>query len=83
MLGETYDRLLAGDAIMDPGNPLHLPDDHQWHGIGNESHYMMDGYFDTGHTFNLCAAGAALCLPALDACAASLLFTLPGLHPKP
>ena len=56
MLGETYDRLLAGDAIMDPGNPLHLPDDRQWHGIGNESHYKMDSYFDTNHTFNLCAA---------------------------
>lgn len=55
MLGETYDRLLAGDAIMDPTNPLHLPDDGKWHGIGNESHYKMDSYFDTNHTFNLCA----------------------------
>lgn len=67
MLGETYDRLLAGDAIMDPGNPLHLPDDRQWHGIGNESHYKMDSYFDTNHTFNLCAAWhqGRLSLPAL------------------
>ena len=55
MLGETYDRLLAGDAIMDPTNPLHLPDDGKWHGIGNVSHYKMDSYFDTNHTFNLCA----------------------------
>ncbi len=68
MLGETYDRLLAGQAVMNPDNPLHLPDDHQWHPIGNESHYRMDDYFDTNHTFSLCARVAP---PARPPCRAS------------
>lgn len=72
MLGETYDRLLAGDAIMDPENPLHLPDDRQWHGIGNESHYKMDSYFDTNHTFNLCATAASSAAVCPDACTAHM-----------
>jgi hypothetical protein len=53
MLGETYDRVLAGDAISSSTNPLFLPDDNKFHGIGKRAQYRMDGYWDTNHTFNL------------------------------
>ena len=58
MLGETYDRLLAGDQVATKTNPLYLPDDGMFHGIGKRADYMMDGYWDTNHTFNLYNATA-------------------------
>ncbi len=32
IVGETYNRMLAGDAVNDPSSPLFLPDDYQFHG---------------------------------------------------
>ena len=32
IVGETYNRMLAGDAVNDPKNALYLPDDYQFHG---------------------------------------------------
>lgn len=58
MLGETYDRLLGGDAIAKKTNPLYLPDDGMFHGIGKRADYKMDNYWDTNHTFNLYNATA-------------------------
>ena len=49
MLGETYDRFIAGDAIKDTINPMHLPDDKKFHGLGTRSQYKMDNYWDTNH----------------------------------
>lgn len=49
MLGETYDRFIAGDAITSKHNPLYLPDDNQFHGIGKRWQYKMDDYWDTNH----------------------------------
>lgn len=49
MLGETYDRFIAGDAIMSKKNPMFLPDDNQFHGIGSRWQYKMDNYWDTNH----------------------------------
>ena len=49
MLGETYDRFLAGDAAKTKSSPLYLPDDGQFHGIGKRAQYKMDNYWDTNH----------------------------------
>lgn len=32
IVGETYNRMLAGDAVNDPSSPLFLPDDYEFHG---------------------------------------------------
>ena len=53
MLGETYDRLLEGKAVSQTENPLYLPDDNKFHGMGKRAQYLMDSYWDTNHTFNL------------------------------
>ncbi|CAL8467174.1 g6710 [Coccomyxa elongata] len=53
MLGETYDRYIVGDAIKSRTDPMHLPDDNKFHGLGTRSQYKMDNYWDTNHTFNL------------------------------
>ena len=49
MLGETYDRFIAGDAANTKSSPLYLPDDGQFHGIGKRAQYKMDNYWDTNH----------------------------------
>ena len=49
MLGETYDRFIAGDAVSQKSSPLYLPDDGQFHGIGKRAQYKMDSYWDTNH----------------------------------
>ena len=83
MLGETYDRLLAGDAIATKTNPLYLPDDGMFHGIGKRADYRMNNYWDTNHTFNLYNATAvsdeAMALRAAKASAAAIIHYLPGL----
>ncbi|CAL5225282.1 g8079 [Coccomyxa viridis] len=53
MLGETYDRFIAGDAVKTKTSPLYLPDDNKFHGIGKRAQYKMDSYWDTNHTFAL------------------------------
>lgn len=45
IVGETYNRMLAGDAINDPKNPLFIPDDYEFHGQGPEDNYIVDAYF--------------------------------------
>ena len=49
MLGETYDRFIAGDAVKTKTSPLYLPDDNRFHGIGKRAQYKMDNYWDTNH----------------------------------
>ena len=49
MLGETYDRFIAGDAVSQKSSPLYLPDDGQFHGIGKRAQYKMDSFWDTNH----------------------------------
>jgi len=50
MLGETYDRFIADDQdLKDQTNPLYLPDDNKFHGIGKRSQYKMRSYWDTNH----------------------------------
>ena len=49
MLGETYDRFIAGDAASQKSSPLYLPDDGQFHGVGKRAQYKMDSYWDTNH----------------------------------
>ena len=49
MLGETYDRFIAGDAVNTKTSPLYLPDDNKFHGIGKRAQYKMDSYWDTNH----------------------------------
>ena len=49
MLGETYDRFIAGEAVKAKTSPLYLPDDGQFHGIGKRAQYKMDSYWDTNH----------------------------------
>ncbi len=43
MIGETYKRMLLGDAILAEDHPQYLPDDFKFH--GEEAHYLIDGYF--------------------------------------
>ena len=43
MIGETYNRMLLGDAILAEDHPLYLPMDFKFH--GEEAHYLIDGYF--------------------------------------
>ena len=43
MIGETYSRMLAGQAVLDPEHPLYLPEDFKFH--GKEDEYIVDGYF--------------------------------------
>ena len=49
MLGETYDRFIAGDTVSQKSSPLYLPDDNQFHGIGKRAQYKMDSYWDANH----------------------------------
>ena len=49
MLGETYDRFIAGDAVNTKTSPMYLPDDNKFHGIGKRAQYKMDSYWDTNH----------------------------------
>ena len=49
MLGETYDRFIAGEAVKTKTSPLYLPDDNKFHGIGKRAQYKMDSYWDTNH----------------------------------
>ncbi len=45
IVGETYNRMLAGEAVNDPESPLFVPDDYKFHGQGPEEHYRVDSYF--------------------------------------
>ena len=51
IVGETYNRMLAGSAVNDPKSQYFLPDDYTFHGKGSEEAYVVNGYFaDTGNT---------------------------------
>ncbi|EIE23708.1 hypothetical protein COCSUDRAFT_47405 [Coccomyxa subellipsoidea C-169] len=52
IVGETYNRMLAGEAVKDPNNPLYLEDDYQFHGKGSEADYQVGGYFGE-HAYSL------------------------------
>lgn len=45
IVGETYNRMLVGDAVNDPNSRYYLPDDYTFHGKGPEETYLVDGYF--------------------------------------
>lgn len=45
IVGETYNRMLAGDAVNDPSSHLFLADDFEFHGKGPETDYIVEGYF--------------------------------------
>ena len=45
VIGETYNRRLLGDAILNPEHPLYLADDYKFHGA--EAEYLCDGIFGT------------------------------------
>ncbi|BDA47657.1 hypothetical protein COCOBI_10-5080 [Coccomyxa sp. Obi] len=49
IVGETYNRMLEGDAINDPSHPLFLADDFNFQGKGREHHYAVDSYFGEHH----------------------------------
>jgi hypothetical protein len=51
-VGETYNRMLAGEALNDPQNPLFIPDDYEFHGQGPEEHYRSGAYFGE-HKYSL------------------------------
>ncbi len=43
IVGETYNRMLAGDTVQDPESPLFLPNDYAFHGmVGHEgTHFLI------------------------------------------
>ena len=43
VIGQSYNRMLQGDAILKPEHSLYLPDDYQFH--GNETDYIVESYF--------------------------------------
>ena len=45
VIGETYNRMLLGEAVNDPSSQYFLPDDYTFHGKGSEETYIVDGYF--------------------------------------
>ena len=53
VIGETYSRMLAGQAVQDPEHPLYLPEDFKFH--GQEEEYTVDGYFGE----HRCSLGSA------------------------
>ncbi len=42
-VGETYNRRLLGDAILNPEHPLYLADDFKFH--GEEAEYLCESIF--------------------------------------
>lgn len=50
VIGETYNRMLVGEAVHDPNSKYFLPDDYTFHGKGTEEDYVVDGLF--GETAN-------------------------------
>jgi hypothetical protein len=42
IIGETYERLMAGDEARTPGSPLYEEDDDHFH--GNMAEYVVDGF---------------------------------------
>ena len=50
VVGETYNRMLVGEAANDPDSEFYLPDDYVFRGKGAEADYLIDGYF--GETAN-------------------------------
>ncbi|CAL5220920.1 g3017 [Coccomyxa viridis] len=45
IVGETYNRMLAGAAMDDPDSKYYLPDDYVFHGMGAVEDYVVDSYF--------------------------------------
>ena len=43
VVGETYNRQLLGDAILNPEHPLFRAEDHKFH--GNETDFLSDSFF--------------------------------------
>ena len=43
VIGQSYNRMLQGDAILNPEHALYLPDDYQFH--GKETEYTVESYF--------------------------------------
>ena len=51
VVGETYNRMLVGEAANDPNSEFYLPDDYVFRGKGAEADYLIDGYFsETANT---------------------------------
>ncbi len=63
IIGETYNRMLVGDAVKDPNSQYYLPDDYTFRGKGAEETYIVDGYF--GETADTMFAKVRLPLPAV------------------
>ena len=45
IVGETYNRMLAGAAMDDLDSKYYLPDDYVFHGKGAVEDYIVDSYF--------------------------------------
>ena len=43
VIGQSYNRMLQGEAILTPEHALYLPDDYQFH--GKETDYAVESYF--------------------------------------
>ncbi len=51
VVGETYNRMLVGDAANDPNSEFYLPDDYVFRGKGAEFDYLIASYFsETANT---------------------------------
>ena len=51
VVGETYNRMLVGEAANDPNSEFYLPDDYVFRGKGAEADYLIDSYFsETANT---------------------------------
>ena len=63
IIGETYNRMLVGDAVKDPNSQYYLPDDYTFRGKGAEETYIVEGYF--GETADTMFAKVSTPLPAV------------------
>ncbi|CAK0783230.1 hypothetical protein CVIRNUC_006429 [Coccomyxa viridis] len=51
VVGETYNRMLVGEAANDPNSEFYLPDDYVFRGKGAEFDYLIASYFsETANT---------------------------------
>ena len=92
IVGETYNRMLAGAAMDDPDSKYYLPNDYLFHGVGAVEDYMVDSYFAEsklnlfGKVCSLAVRNGmlGLCLlvfhPSSKPC--RLRSTGPSLHPR-
>ena len=71
IIGETYNRMLAGEeALRNPDSKYFLDNDYLFHGKGSEADYALDSYFAETANSRFGKVSSETHCPHADACLA-------------